>query len=82
MPYAEDMSVVTFQADPRTEAALAELTADGQAPDEVIREAIVMAWRLRRAETARREALAAADDPDDREEARAIMRDMESLRAW
>ncbi|WP_067175864.1 hypothetical protein [Microtetraspora niveoalba] len=76
------MSVVTFQADSRTETALAELTADGQAPDEVIREAIVMAWRLRRAETARREAVAAGDDPDDREEARAIMRDMESLRAW
>ncbi|WP_084463889.1 hypothetical protein [Microtetraspora fusca] len=73
---------MTFQAEPHAEAALAELTADGQAPDEVIRDAIVMAWRLRRAETARREALAVADDPDDREEARAIMRDMESLRAW
>ncbi|WP_433224521.1 hypothetical protein [Microtetraspora malaysiensis] len=76
------MRVVTFQAGPRTEAALAELTADGQAPDEVIRAAIVMAWRSRRAETARREARAVADGPDDRDEARAIMRDMESLRAW
>ncbi len=75
------MGVVTFQADPRTEAALADLTADGHTSDEVIRDAILMAWRLRRAEVARQEAEALAADPDDRAEAEAIMRDMDALRA-
>lgn len=81
IPYAEDMSVVTFQADPRTEAALADLTADGQSSDEVIRAAILMAWRLRRAELARRESEALGADPDDLAEAEAIMRDMDAFRA-
>jgi hypothetical protein len=75
------MSMVTFDADSRTEAALAELMAEGQSPDEVIRQAILVAWRLRRSEVARHEAEVVALDAADRAEARAIMRDMESLRA-
>lgn len=76
------MSVVTFHADPRTEAALAELTADGRSTDEVIRDALLMASRLHRADLARTEAEALARDPGDRAEAEAVMRDMDSLRAW
>ena len=48
----------------------------------VIREAILAAWRLRQAERLRAEAEAAAADPDDVAEARAVLIDMDSLRAW
>ena len=76
------MSVVSFHADLRTEAALAELTSEGRSTDDVIRDAILMAQRLHRAEVAQVEAEALARDPADRAEAEAIMRDMDELRAW
>ena len=40
------------------------------------------AWRQRQAEQLRAEAEALAADPDDRAEAKAVLADMESLRAW
>jgi hypothetical protein len=49
---------------------------------QVIREAILAAWRLRQAERLRAEAEAVAGDPDDVAEAKAVLADMEDLRAW
>jgi hypothetical protein len=48
----------------------------------VIRDAILAAWRARRDEQVRAEAQAIANDPDDVAEVRAVLSDMESLRAW
>jgi hypothetical protein len=49
---------------------------------QVIREAIMSAWRERQAQRLRAEAEALAADEDDRREARQVLADMESLRAW
>jgi hypothetical protein len=48
----------------------------------VIRDAILAAWRQRHEEQLRAEAEAIAADADDRAEARSVLADMESLRAW
>jgi hypothetical protein len=48
----------------------------------VIRDAILLAWRTRHEEELRAEAEAIAADADDRAEARSVLADMESLRAW
>ena len=76
------MSTITFRADAEVDQALADLTAGERDRSQVIREAILAAWRLRRAEQLRAEAERLAADPDDRAEARAVLTDMESLRAW
>jgi hypothetical protein len=76
------MSTITFRADAEVEQALADLTAGERDRSQVIREAILAAWRLRRDEQLRAEAQRLADDPDDRAEVRAVLADMESLRAW
>jgi predicted transcriptional regulator len=76
------MSVITFRADDEVDRALAELTSAERDRSQVIREAILAAWRRRRAEQLRTEAEALAADADDRAEARAVLADMESLRAW
>jgi hypothetical protein len=76
------MATITLRTDPETERALAELTADGVERSQAIRQAIVTAARLKEAERLREEAKALANDPDDVAEARAVLADMESLRAW
>jgi predicted transcriptional regulator len=76
------MATITFRTDPAVDAALAELAASGQERSKVIREAILTAWRLREAQRLRDEASAVAGDAEDRAEARAVLADMESLRAW
>lgn len=76
------MSTITFRADDDVDRALAELTAGNRDRSQVIREAILAAWRARREEHLRAEAAAVAADPDDVAEARAVLADMESLRAW
>jgi predicted transcriptional regulator len=76
------MSVITFRADDEVDHALAELTSGERDRSQVIREAILAAWRARRDEQLRAEAEAVAADPDDRAEARAVLADMESSRAW
>jgi len=76
------MSTITFRADDDVERALAELTSGDRDRSQVIREAILAAWRARRAEQLRAEAEAVANDPDDVAEAHAVLTDMESLRAW
>lgn len=76
------MSTITFRADDEVDRALADLTSGDRDRSQVIREAILAAWRARRDEQLRAEAQALAADPEDRAEARAVLADMESLRAW
>jgi predicted transcriptional regulator len=76
------MSVITFRADDEVDQALADLSGGGRDRSQVIRDAILAAWRLRHEEQLRAEAEAVAADGDDRAEARAVLADMESLRAW
>ena len=76
------MSTITFRGDEEVDRALAELTSGDRDRSQVIREAILAAWRARREDELRAEARAVADDPDDVAEARAVLADMDSLRAW
>jgi predicted transcriptional regulator len=75
------MSTITFRADDDVDRALAELTEGDRDRSQVIRDAILAAWRRRQGERLRAEAEALAADPDDRAEARAVLADMESLHA-
>ncbi|MEV6343534.1 hypothetical protein [Actinoplanes sp. NPDC051851] len=76
------MTTITFRADDDVERALADLTTADRDRSQVIREAILATWRARQAERLRAEAEAVAADPDDVAEARAVLADMEELRAW
>ena len=59
-----------------------ELGSSGQDRSQVIREAIMTVWHDRQAQRLRTEAEAIAADEADRAEAREVLADMESLRAW
>ena len=76
------MATITFRTDDDIDRALADLTAGDRDRSQVIRDAIIAAWQARRAERIRAEAEALAADPEDRAEARAVLADMEPLRAW
>ncbi|WP_041546357.1 MULTISPECIES: hypothetical protein [unclassified Nocardioides] len=76
------MATITFRTDPEVDAALAALVVEGRDRSRAIREAIIEAARRERDDRLRAEATALAADPEDRAEARAVIEDMESLRAW
>jgi Arc/MetJ-type ribon-helix-helix transcriptional regulator len=76
------MATITFRVDEKTEKALSELTAEGAEKSEAIRQAIVDQARQRRRERMLAESQAAANDPDDVAEMRAVMADMDRVRAW
>jgi predicted transcriptional regulator len=76
------MTTITFRTDDDVDRALADLGASGQDRSQVIREAIMTAWHDRQAQRLRAEAEALAVDEADRAEAREVLADMESLRAW
>jgi hypothetical protein len=76
------MAVVNFRTDESSEAALAELTADGTTVSDAIRRALVDAVRLRRREQMRLESLELLHDSDDLAESRAVRKEMDELRAW
>jgi predicted transcriptional regulator len=76
------MSVITFRADDEVDRALSELANGERDRSQVIRDAIMAALRTRHAEELRAEAESIAADENDRAEARAVLADMESLRAW
>ena len=80
--YDGRMAIVNFRTDERSDAAIAELTADGVSVSEAIRQALVDAVRLRRREKMRRESLALAHDAADLAESRQVLREMDELRAW
>lgn len=75
------MAVVNFRTDERADRALAELTADGSTVSDAIRQALVDAVRLRRREQMRRESLEASHSAEDLAESRAVLQEMEELRA-
>lgn len=81
-PTLERMSTITFRSDAAVDRALSDLTSDGTDRSQAIREAILTAREVRRAEELRAEARALVADSDDRAEMRAVLTDMESLRAW
>ncbi|MER5318456.1 hypothetical protein [Streptosporangium roseum] len=76
------MGMLTVDLDAKAEKALGELTSDGRSVNDAVREALVVAQRLRRMELARIAAERLSNDPADRAEAEAIMKDTEHLRAW
>jgi hypothetical protein len=76
------VSPITFRPDADTERALRELTSDGSSISAAIRDALLAAARMHEEERLRAESLSVATDPDDLAEARAVLADMESLRAW
>jgi predicted transcriptional regulator len=76
------MATITFRTDDEVDRALAELSTAGRDRSQVIRDAILASWRRQRDEQLRAEAEALAADADDRAEAKAVLAEMETLRAW
>ncbi len=73
---------MTFRTDEETERALTALTRDGRSRSDAVRAAILLAYRHESAAQLRAEAEAAADDPDDLAEVRAIRAEMDAIGAW
>jgi Arc/MetJ-type ribon-helix-helix transcriptional regulator len=76
------MSTVTIRTDAETDHALAALTRGGRSRSDVVREAILAAYRLESAARLRAEAEAAAADPADLAEVRAIRAELDVDGAW
>jgi len=76
------MATITFRTDDEVDRALAELGTGGRDRSQVIRDSILAAWRRQRDVQLRAEAESLAADADDRAEVRAVLAEMESLRAW
>jgi hypothetical protein len=76
------MATITFRSDADVDRALDDLRQGGDDRSQVIREAILLAWRTQQDERLLAEAQAVASDPADRDEARAVLSDMDDLRAW
>ena len=76
------MPIVNFRTDDLTQQALEELTADGATVSAVIRQALLDAARQRRRDLMRRESTTLLNDPTDLVESRAVLRDVDDLRAW
>ena len=74
--------MITFRPDEDTSRALAVLTRDGTPVSTVVRTALIEAARREAARSIRAEAEDLAADEKDRAEARQVLRDMETLRAW
>jgi len=73
---------ITFRPDEDTSRALAVLTSDGTPVSAAVRAALIDAARERAREHLRAEAVALAQDSQDRAEAAQVLKDMETLRAW
>lgn len=76
------MSTITIRTDEETDRALTELTRGDRSRSDVVREAILLAYREDRAARLRAEAEEAANDPDDLAEVRAIREEMDAISAW
>ena len=75
-------ATITFRPDDETRLALDELTSDGTPVSTAVRDALIEAAARHAKARLRAEVEALAVDPQDREEAAQVLRDMESLRAW
>jgi Arc/MetJ-type ribon-helix-helix transcriptional regulator len=73
--------MISLRLDEEAARALEQLTRDGASQSEAVREALIVAARLRRDEQLRAEAEMLAADPEDRAEAARILAFMESLDA-
>ena len=76
------MASINFRTDEPAQRALEELTADGSTVSAAIRQALVDAARHRRREKMRAESAALREDDADRAESRAVLEEMDHLRAW
>lgn len=76
------MATITFRTDPEVDAALAALMGEGRDRSRAIRDAILTACRVADERRLRAEAESLAGDEADLDEAREVLADMESLRAW
>lgn len=76
------MTVVNFRTDDASQHALDELTRDGTPVSTAIRQALLDSVILRRREQMRRESAELVDDPAEVAESRAILSEMDELRAW
>lgn len=76
------MSTVTIRTDDETDAALAALTRGGRSRSEAVRDAILLAYRQETSARLRAEAAAAAADPEDLAEVRAIREELDAPGAW
>lgn len=76
------MTTLTIRLDPETEEALLVLTEDGRSRSDAVRAALLLAHRQERAARLRAEAEAAANDPTDVAEVRAIRAEMDAIGAW
>lgn len=76
------MSTVTIRTDEETDAALTALTRGGRSRSEVVRDAILLAYRQETSARLRAEAEAAAADPEDLAEVRAIREELDASGAW
>jgi hypothetical protein len=73
---------ITFRPDEDAARALAALTRDGTPVSAAVRAALIEAARRKAAAAVRAEAEELAADETDRAEAKQVLRDMETLRAW
>lgn len=80
--YLWDMATITLRTDTSTDEALEALTTGGQTRSEVIRDAILAAYRARRHALLRAEADALRNDADDVAASRDLAAEMDSVRAW
>ena len=76
------MATLTIRTDPDVEKALAALTHDGRTRSDVVRAAILDAERQHRRSLMRAESLALREDPDEVAASKALLAEMESVRAW
>lgn len=76
------MATITFRTSHEVDQALTALAAEAGDRSQAIREAILTAHRLKEAERLRAEAVFLANDDGDVAEVRAVLADMEALRAW
>jgi hypothetical protein len=72
--------MISLRLDEKAARALEELMSDGKGRSEAVREALIVAARLRRDGQLRAEAERIGADPEDRAEMAEILAFMESLR--
>lgn len=82
MYYNRCVATLTVRTDKEVDQALSALTSDGTSTSDAVRAAILAAYRERYYAEIRADAEAAAQDPTDLAEVRAIRSDMDGLSAW
>lgn len=76
------MSTITIRTDKAVDEALDALTEAGRGRSEVIREAILLAFRELRHARLRAEAEELRNDPEDVAASRRLAAEMDAIRAW